>query len=125
MTKIEGQSLPDILTVRMGADQLQATARGMAALATLLPVKASFQQGVAFMCMIAAHAKSEALSMSEMMTTYEGAFSPAIRTGYVLFVDDLKWIEQVADASDKRKRVLKMTAAGVAVAVKVLEAMEE
>lgn len=125
MKKVEGQNLPDWLVVTGQRDELQAMAKGMAVLAELLPVKASFQQGVAFMCMVAAHAKNEAMSMSEMMAAYGRAFSPAIRTGYVLFVDDLKWIEQAPDATDKRKRVLKMTDAGMAVAVKVLNAMAE
>lgn len=116
--KIEGQELPAWWEVVSHSGELGQMANAMASLLEFMPVKSSFQQGVAFMILAAAHARNEPMSVSEMVEAHPH-LSNAIRNGYVMFTDDLKWLQVSAAQHDKRKKVLKLTEAGTEIVAKV------
>jgi hypothetical protein len=125
VTLMSNHQIIERVAIRAKAGELSKLAEAMRVLIAMLPSKVSVQQATAFLTFAQAHARNEPISMSEMMSAFGEAFSPAIRAGYIVFVDDLKWLELVPVEGDKRKKVLKLTPAGIDVAVKVIEAMGE
>ncbi len=120
------------------AESIDHLARGFAALADYLPARASYRQALAFMLLAQADLAGRKMTVSDLRDAAGDDLNGLPKLGqsiertYQLFLapskqepNGLGWLKQVPDDDDRRKKHLRLTSEGLAVANHAVAALRQ
>ncbi|WP_341023572.1 hypothetical protein [Brevundimonas diminuta] len=132
----EGTDKDRVMAVMNGlaehADTFAAIESSVRAIAELMPARVSLRQGLAFIFVVRANARGRRVTMTDVRQSFSETEHGSVSVGqsiaksFQVFFEaskqepnGLNWVRQEADADDRRKKYLVITAEGAEVARKM------
>lgn len=128
-TAVEGMDLIAPSRIKEGATQFMALAKALQIIATKIPARTSLRQVYAFMLIVEANSLGKSIIISDLKeiagadNSGEPIFGQSIGRSYQLLMeptkrdpDGLGWIKLETDEDDQRRKIVRLTPTGEAIA---------